>query len=272
LASSSNIALSGTEGAIIKMTLVANSSFAGGDIKLKNLLLVTPEEKEITPFAVTYHAEISSTDNPEPSVPEGWIKVITNGNLATGDVSSFFKIESGSDLQYATIIEGVGKDNSRGIVIQSGNNPPTNWDTQFFICSSKVLTEGTKMHVEFDYKASQNAKCETQAHGEPGQYKHWDCIGEINFTTEWKHYSKDVVITDYMVNMQSICFVLSFNKTATTYYFDNIVVWIQESPSSINDIIIESERTSSVYTLSGQRLKKPHKGINIIDGKKVVVR
>ena len=49
LASSSNKALSGTEGAIIKMTLVADESYKGEGIALKNILLVTPEEKETKP-------------------------------------------------------------------------------------------------------------------------------------------------------------------------------------------------------------------------------
>ena len=46
LASSSNAVLSDAEGAIIKITLVADSRFTGGDILLENILMVTPEEKE----------------------------------------------------------------------------------------------------------------------------------------------------------------------------------------------------------------------------------
>ena len=49
LASSSNTALSGSESAIIKMTLVANYSFIGGDIKLKNILLFLSEDVVFIP-------------------------------------------------------------------------------------------------------------------------------------------------------------------------------------------------------------------------------
>ena len=49
LASSNNKALSGTEGAIITMTLVADDSYKGEGFALKNILLVTPEEKETKP-------------------------------------------------------------------------------------------------------------------------------------------------------------------------------------------------------------------------------
>ena len=47
LASSSNATLSGKEGAIIKMTLVADNSYEEGIIRLENILLVTPDEKEV---------------------------------------------------------------------------------------------------------------------------------------------------------------------------------------------------------------------------------
>lgn len=47
LASSSNTVIDGTEGAIIKMTLVAGNSYTSGTIRLENILLVTPDEKEI---------------------------------------------------------------------------------------------------------------------------------------------------------------------------------------------------------------------------------
>ena len=63
MASSSNTALSGSEGAIVKMTLVADNSFAEGDIKLDNILLVTPEEKESQPEAYTYHVVATVKDD-----------------------------------------------------------------------------------------------------------------------------------------------------------------------------------------------------------------
>ena len=60
LASSSNTLISGTEGAIIKMTLVADGNFQSGTITLENILLVTPDEKEIKPAAYEY--KLSSLD------------------------------------------------------------------------------------------------------------------------------------------------------------------------------------------------------------------
>ena len=60
LASSSNATLSGTEGAIITITLNADNTYKGGTVKLENILLVTPDEKEIKPADLSY--TIGSTD------------------------------------------------------------------------------------------------------------------------------------------------------------------------------------------------------------------
>ena len=54
LSSSSNTVLEGNDGAIIKMTLVADSRYNNGAIKLENILLVTPDEKEVKPNDVTF--------------------------------------------------------------------------------------------------------------------------------------------------------------------------------------------------------------------------
>ena len=275
LASNNNIAIGGSEGAIIKMTLVADNNFNGGTILLENILLVSPNENEIKSATIAIGTSESTKDENEPVVPSGWKKVITNGNLANNDVSCFFKTESGSDLMPATISEGTGKNNSRGIVVHSGDNPEENWDTMFFIRTKKKLGDGTKMHIEFDYKASQNAICETQAFGEPQtEFLHYSCIGNVNFTTEWQHFNAEIDITDILVGMQTIAFKLAFNKTATTYYFDNIVVWVQEEddPAGINNVEMDRNSNSIIYTLSGQRLHKPRKGINISGGKKVVMK
>ena len=54
LSSSSNTVLEGHDGAIIKMTLVADSHYNNGAIKLENILLVTPDEKESKPSDVVF--------------------------------------------------------------------------------------------------------------------------------------------------------------------------------------------------------------------------
>ena len=60
LASSSNMVISGTEGALIKMTLSASSSYHGDEIRLEKILLVSPDEKEVKPAEVVYKPGDSS--------------------------------------------------------------------------------------------------------------------------------------------------------------------------------------------------------------------
>lgn len=64
LSSTKNAVLEGTSGAIISITLTANSSFTSGVIRLKNILLVTPDEHEVKPADVEY--TIGGGDTPTP--------------------------------------------------------------------------------------------------------------------------------------------------------------------------------------------------------------
>ncbi len=43
-------------------------------------------------------------------------------------------------------------------------------------------------------------------------------------------------------------------------------------PSGINEVQLDGPLKTVVYTISGQRIEKIRKGINIIGGKKVVVK
>ena len=191
-----------------------------------------------------------AADAPELQAPDGWTKAITNGNLAGTDVSSFFAKEAPSaDIVGATIVEGAGKDGSRGIVVKSADDPTQAWDTQFWIKLDEALPEGTKLHVQFDYKADKAAKASTQAHGAPGAYQHWAAIGDVNFTTEWQNFSTDIEVSSDMATgsggngLLSIAFNLAEEKTATEYCFDNFGVWYQK-PKPVDewaDLIVNGD-------------------------------
>ena len=75
LASPSNAVLSGMEGAIIKMTVVADNSYTGEAITLENILLVTPDLKEVKPEDVE-------------SLPTGIATVTTDGIVKDAPVYS----------------------------------------------------------------------------------------------------------------------------------------------------------------------------------------
>ena len=161
-----------------------------------------------------------------------WESLVNNGDLEGDDVSNYFTTEPSTGGPHpSTIQDGVGVDGSRGIVVQSADNPTQDWDTQFFIRVPEKLTEGTKIHVAFDYRASGDGACDTQSQKEPGQYIHWECIGSPNFTTAWQHWDTEVVVNGTMAGggeFQSIAFNLAKNKVTTTFYFDNIVFEVEK--------------------------------------------
>ena len=179
-------------------------------------------------FELTYYGEAVPED-PELKAPEGWTSVIVNGNLASDNTVNFFSKEApATNPTNSVVVAGAGKNGSRGIVLKSSDNPSKAWDTQFFIQLSEKLADGTKLHVEFDYKADKAAHTTTQAHSTPGNYMHNECIGNPDFTDEWQHYSYDVEVTGAMADMQTIAFNLSEETTATEYHFDNFGIWIQK--------------------------------------------
>ncbi|MGX8696146.1 MAG: hypothetical protein ACSW8D_07175, partial [Prevotella sp.] len=177
----------------------------------------------------------AAADDPELVAPEGWISEIQNGNLAGDDVSNFVAKEYPStEAVGAAIVAGAGKNGSRGIVVKSQDKVSEAWDSQFWIVVNENLPEGTKLHVEFDYKADKAGSVGTQSHGAPGAYQHWAAIGNVEFDSEWKHFNADVNVEGAMADMLSIAFNLNDIAEANTYYFDNFGVWIQK-PAPIND-------------------------------------
>ena len=113
-----------------------------------------------------------------------------------------------------------------------------------------------------------------QSQKEPSEYIHWD-FGSALFTTSWQHYESEGIITSEQSpnnnQMRTIAFNLSHISTATTYYFDNISFIINPT-TGIGDVMADDSKNAAVYSLSGQKLSKPKKGINIVNGRKVVVK
>jgi hypothetical protein len=201
--------------------------------------LANEEKAVLVEIDFVYFAVIP--DAPELTAPEGWTSVISNGNLAGDDVKNYIAKEYPStEPTGATIVPGAGKDGSRGIVVKSQDKVSEAWDSQFWIQFGEKLPDGTKLHVEFDYKADLAGSVSTQSHGLPGAYQHWAAIGNVDFDTEWKHFSADVDVAGDMVTggggdgMLSIAFNLNDIANANNYYFDNFGVWIQK-PAPVDD-------------------------------------
>ena len=187
---------------------------------------------------------VAGEDAPELQAPEGWNNEIANGNLAGDNVDSYASKEyPAPDPSASTIVAMAGKDFSRGIVVKAQDKVSQAWDSQFWIVLNEELPAGATLHVEFDYKADKAGSVSTQSHAAPGGYLHWACIGNVNFTTEWQHFSAEVTVDAAANNMKSIAFNLNDIAEANNYYFDNFGVWakIPEKPKEWENIIVNSD-------------------------------
>ena len=61
-------------------------------------------------------------------------------------------------------------------------------------------------------------------------------------------------------------------KYQKTIYWRNFKNIVEIDPTGIQSITLDKDKKSPVYDLNGRRLESPQKGINIIGGKKVVVK
>lgn len=193
-----------------------------------------------------------------------------------------------------------GKDNNGNLIEeQEGSGQP--WDNQFFIVANRALEKGEVTVVKFKYKASREAKASTQCHGEPGAYKHWAAIGDVNFTTEWQDFEKELTVADEADGMKSIAFNLAEIKDACIYEIKDVQWYLKDEtlaegktwenlidatgganflkkegagnaiePTGINGVIYTTTGSDVIYNLSGQRVSKDYKGVVIMNGRKVV--
>jgi len=108
------------------------------------------------------------------------------------------------------------------------------WDSQFFISFGKdqALKAGDKLKLQMKVKADvAQSGVGTQSHGAPGAYIHWYCLDNVNFTTEWADFEKEVEVSGdnswgkAAAGMYTIAFNLG-KGGHNTYYFDDIKVTI----------------------------------------------
>lgn len=193
-------------------------------------------------------------------------------------------------------------DNGNPIEEQVGEGLP--WDNQFFIIANRPLSAGEVTVVEFDYVSTVDAKTTTQCHNGPGEYMHWNCIGDVKFTTEEQHFSYKLTVPSEADGMKSIAFNMAEIKGACDYTIKNIVWKLEDGTESlidqtgtknfyvkegagtapyefgtdpenpgtgINNVVNGNAASGNIYNLNGQRVTNNFKGIVVKNGKKFVV-
>lgn len=116
----------------------------------------------------------------------------------------------------------------------AGESNFVEWDSQFFINfgQDKALKAGDKLKLQMKVKADvAQDGIGTQSHAAPGAYIHWYCLDNVNFTTEWTDFEKEVEVSGdnswgkAAAGMYTIAFNLA-KGGHNTYYFDDIKVTI----------------------------------------------
>lgn len=108
----------------------------------------------------------------------------------------------------------------------AGHDGEQAWANQLFIVSPTEIKAGDIIKVSFDYKAKEAANTNTQAHGLPTYYHHWQCVGDVAFTTEWQSFSKEVTVDAAWAGedgMYSVAFNLNpENCNENDFYIKNV--------------------------------------------------
>ena len=162
--------------------------------------------------------KVSHDDNAAGVV---WKNVLIGGD-AQGDGSPcFISKVYGGEMGEAPVedVDGV-----RAYVVHATAKAMDAWDNQFFITAPEeyAMEEGTPLKIKFRYMASKDAKVSTQTHKTPGNYAHWQAIGDVNFTTQWQEFSKTIVPSEQMIGARTIAFNLSEIDEANNYYFTDL--------------------------------------------------
>lgn len=175
-------------------------------------------------------SEVAAAEESEAPATQ-LVNIIENSDMEGTDASAFV-VKENEVFVDNVIKDGVGKDSSRGVEVVSTPGAAEDWTTQFWIKMPEPIAAGKEITVSFDCKATAPVSIGTQAHGEPGNYYHWECVGTVNFTTEWQTYKKTITVSEAMASstgLGSVAFNLSVDRAnEVRFYFDNIKVEMEK--------------------------------------------
>lgn len=117
------------------------------------------------------------------------------------------------------------------VMVSAADKVADAWDSQFWLKTKDEFHNGDSYEVSFEYRADIPAKASTQLHAAPGEYKSWDGLGDVNFTTSWQTFTKAGTFNTLKPEgseefnvCNSIAFNLNEYAKANNYMFRNISV------------------------------------------------
>lgn len=169
-------------------------------------------------------------DAPEPIEPDAWY------------IADKFKVNEyidGNRVDVATarfVADPTNAENGCIEVITNDNAAET-WEAQLFIVSDVELAAGDVVSLEMKVRADRAQTSGTQLHKNPGEYAHWQAVGDVNFTTEWTAFAGTVTIdASWPIGMKTIAFNLSEKAgQSNRIYFDDVKLTVTK-PDGINGV------------------------------------
>ena len=245
LASSSNATLSGTEGGIITITVTADKDFSGGDIKLENILMVSPDEKETKQDTYTY--TIGQT-SPTPSASA--VLAIEPFNIAAGGEAEMV-IDLTNPSDEITLVQFDLRLPDGLSVKQTGGDYVYDITDRTTWRKHSLEANATGGIIRFLLASSSNATLS----GTEGAI--------ITMTLK-----ADNTYKGGTVKLENILLVTPDEKEIKPADLSYNI-----GSTGISSITMDAiDSNTPIYNLRGQRLAAPQKGINIIGGKKVIVK
>ena len=212
-----------------------------------------------------------------------WQSIITNGNANDGVSANVLARVDGVDSEAAVVDNPAGDGKVFEAPIIAKTDGVNDWDSQMFIEFNQALEEGTQIKVSFDYYSTNERTVQTQAHGAPGTYHHWDMLGSLEAKPEWQSIEKTLTISADQAGdegCKAIAFNLSTSEEAGTFYINNVVV--EALLPTDNTAVEEIEAApavvavpAGVYNLQGVKVANSLDevtvpGLYISNGKKII--
>lgn len=106
----------------------------------------------------------------------------------------------------------------RCLKVEATERKENTWDNQAWLVPGS-FSAGAKFEFSADVRADKAATTTTQIHNDPSNYVHYEAIGNIPFTTEWKTIKLSGTLSKAG---KSIAINLNELSDANIYYFDNV--------------------------------------------------
>ena len=140
-------------------------------------------------------------------------------------------------------------ESEKQVYIPEGSEEPladdqyVSWRSQFFIATNHVFKRGEKFRFKISARADKEAVFETQIHRkQPGDYLHWEMLGNINVNEEWQTFEFEQEITDAQAGGSTIAFNLNTSwEEPVNFYFRDFEFCLNEAEITDEDLILFAE-------------------------------